>query len=64
MVSNSHVVGATVEVTTQSRKIKGIHLPSSDKNITVIKLDSGYNIGIKNSKIKSLKQLKVPKERK
>lgn len=64
MSSDSHVIGATVEVTTQTRKLKGIYLPSNDKKITVIKLDSGYNVGIRSSKIKSLKQLKAPKDKK
>src|SRR3989344_5586271 len=42
------------KVTTSSETIKGKIMPSTDKNIITIKLDSGYNIGIKKQKIKSI----------
>ena len=45
--------GDTVKITTSSETIKGKIMLSTDKNI-IIKLDSGYNIGIKKQKIKSI----------
>ena len=45
--------GDTVKITTSSETIKGKIMFSTDKNI-IIKLDSGYNIGIKKQKIKSI----------
>ena len=47
-------IGDIVKITTSSEIIKGKLMPSKDKNVTIIKLDSGYNIGIKNQKIKSI----------
>ena len=54
-----------VKVTTSSETIKGKIMPSTDKNIITIKLDSGYNIGIKKQKIKSIiieKKYKIKKQ--
>jgi glutamyl-tRNA(Gln) amidotransferase subunit D len=57
-------VAYLVEVKTQKSIEKGILMPSSDDKAIFLKLDSGYNIGIKKSKIKSIKKLKkVPLEK-
>ena len=48
---------------------EGILVPSPDKSITILKLESGYNIGIANKKIKSKtliekgKEIKIPKQK-
>src|SRR3989344_2406569 len=46
-----------VEVKTEKQTFKGILLPSKNKEIVSLKLDSGYNIGIDRKKIKSMKKL-------
>ena len=38
--------GDVVEVTTKEEKIKGVYMPE-EKDFYFIKLDNGYNIGIK-----------------
>ncbi len=48
--------GDVVEVVTSDEKIKGRYLPSKDN--VIIKLDSGYNIGISRNKIKKIKLVK------
>ena len=53
--------GTRVQVTTKTKKLKGTYLPSRTKGITVIKLDSGYNIGIKSNKVKNIKTLRDSK---
>ncbi len=50
--------GSLVEAKVGKEKIKGKVMPSLDKDILVLKLDSGYNMGIKKAKIKSFKTLK------
>jgi glutamyl-tRNA(Gln) amidotransferase subunit D len=49
--------GDKVTVTTDKGKHTGLVMPS--KGDLVVKLDSGYNIGIKRSKIKQIKAVKV-----
>jgi glutamyl-tRNA(Gln) amidotransferase subunit D len=58
--------GDIVKVDYDNKTIEGMLMPRAgimDKSITVIKLESGYNIGIKNSRIKSKVLLKryIPK---
>lgn len=57
--------GDLVEVETKKETIKGILMPSPEYagEITIIKLDSGYNIGIENTKIKGIKLVKKLEER-
>ena len=55
--------GSEVEIQTTSRKLKGILLDSHQKGVTVVKLSSGYNLGIKSSKIKHWKVLKAPEKK-
>ena len=45
--------GDVVEVTTKEEKIKGVYMPE-EKDFYFIKLDNGYNIGIKKRKVKSI----------
>lgn len=52
------IQNTVVKVTTKDKTYTGILMPSSSKNITVLKLDSGYNIGISKNKIKSIKKIK------
>ena len=54
--------GDTVEVITLSQNHKGILMPQQQKEITVLKLKSGYNIGIDKKSIKSMKLLKKHKK--
>ncbi len=56
--------GDTVEISSSDEKIKGTLLPSSDPKTLILKLSSGYNIGIKKSKIKSIKLIKKVKIKK
>lgn len=50
--------GETIEIETNSEKIKGVVIPSADKNKTVIKLESGYNISFEKKDIKKINILK------
>ncbi len=47
--------GDKVKIKTNSEEFEGIFLPSLNKDIVVLKLKSGYNIGIEKNKIKQLK---------
>lgn len=55
--------GDYVEVSTSEETIKGVLLesPELEKNIVIIKLDSGYNIGIDRKKIRKITLLPQPK---
>lgn len=57
--------GDLVEVETKKETIRGILMPSPEYagEVTIIKLDSGYNMGIDNSKIKGIKLVKKLEER-
>ncbi len=59
-----HSVLDTIEVITSSEKYKGIVMPSKDKKYIFLKLNSGYNIGIKKTKIKKVKIIKKYKKEK
>ena len=53
--------GDNVKIITKDEEFEGILMPRPeilDKDITVVKLDSGYNIGINNKKIKDIKLVK------
>ena len=55
-----HNPGDKVRIITDSEEFEGILMPRPeilDKEVTVIKLDSGYNIGIDNKKIKKIEVL-------
>lgn len=52
--------GDRVKVTTDKETIEGILLPRPeilDQDVTVLKLDTGYNIGISNDRIKSVERV-------
>ena len=52
-----------IEVKTKKKDVlKGIILPSSDKNILSLKLDSGYNVGLDKKNIIYIKKLKKEKQ--
>ncbi|MBI2663872.1 Glu-tRNA(Gln) amidotransferase subunit GatD [Candidatus Woesearchaeota archaeon] len=55
--------GDYVEVTTSEESIKGILLesPELDKDVVIVKLDSGYNIGIDKKKVRKTSLLQQPK---
>ena len=48
--------GDIIVIKTKDATEKGILMPSFDENIVFIKLDSGYNLGIEKSKIKSIEK--------
>lgn len=50
-------VGDRVEIISENRKIRGILMPkpeTSDPNCLIIKLDDGYNIGIRINSIDNI----------
>src|SRR3989344_5084009 len=56
--------GDYVEIKTKDKEIlAGLIMPSKEKNIISLKLDSGYNIGIEKNKISSSKLLKKESEK-
>src|SRR4030042_6493080 len=57
--------GDLVEVETEKEVIKGVLMPTPEYvgDVTILKLDSGYNIGIDNSKIKALRLVKALEEK-
>ena len=57
-------LGDKVKVITKDKEYIGIYVPSPSKNIFVLKLDSGYNLGISKTKIKSVRLIKKSKEKK
>ncbi len=48
------LTGDEIEVITKTEKFKGRFIENSDKNFLILKLNSGYNIGIERKKIKSI----------
>ena len=58
--------GDIVIITTTDEELQGMLMPRPEileKGITVVKLSSGYNIGIENKKIKSVKVVKKHKKK-
>ncbi len=53
--------GDKVSIKTKDSNEEGILMPSSDKNIILIKLNNGYNIGFERKEIKSIKVLEKNK---
>ncbi len=47
--------GDQIEVETAEEKIKGTYIPSPDSDTLIVKLPSGYNIGVSRKRIKSVK---------
>ena len=49
--------GDIVEIKTSDETVKGTVIPSHDSKVVLLKLESGYNIGLEKSKIKSVKKV-------
>ena len=49
-----HKPGDKVRVVTQDETVEGILMPNEETDSVVIKLDSGYNMGIENKKVKKI----------
>jgi glutamyl-tRNA(Gln) amidotransferase subunit D len=56
--------GKTIKIKTKEKEFQGTLIESYDPNIILLKLPSGYNIGIEKRKIKSIKEMKQEKEKK
>ncbi len=56
--------GDSVEIVTEEETIRGIIIQSFEPDVEVVKLQSGYNIGIKKDRIKSLKIIEPEREKK
>lgn len=56
--------GDRLKIKTKDKEYEGTLMPSTDPKILILKLDSGYNIGIKNKEIKSKKLIKTTKKKK
>ncbi len=55
-------IGDFIKIKTSTLEYEGYLMPSLNKNILVIKLKNGYNIGIEKKRIKNIKLLKKYKE--
>jgi len=64
MGKNICEVGDYVEISTHDEIFKGCLIPSVNKDVYVLKLDSGYNIGINKSKVKKISVLNKFQEKK
>ncbi len=58
--------GDTVKITTEKDTLEGILLPSFEKEVIILKLKNGYNVGFKESEVKKIEvvEKKVPVEKK
>lgn len=59
--------GDKIKIITDDKEVEGILMPRPeilDKDVTIIKLDNGYNIGIENKKIKKTELIKEYKPKK
>src|SRR3989344_7276891 len=54
MKKNICEAGDYVEISTKDEEFKGCLIPSTNKDVYILKLDSGYNIGINKNKIKKI----------
>jgi len=63
MVKPSFNVGDKIQITTKKDTISGLFMPSKDNTI-IIKLNTGYNIGIDKKNIKKIKLLEKNKPKK
>ncbi|MFC1685860.1 Glu-tRNA(Gln) amidotransferase subunit GatD [Nanoarchaeota archaeon] len=55
--------GDVVRIRTSDEEIEGVVLPSFDEKIVLLKLNSGYNVGIEKRKIKNTEKLGVKKNK-
>lgn len=56
--------GDKIKVITKDEEITGILMPNEETDSVVIKLDSGYNVGIDNKKVKKIEIVKQYKSKK
>lgn len=56
--------GDFVEISADDEKLSGTLMPSVNPDIVTLKLDSGYNLGVKKNKIKQIKIIKKFSEKK
>ena len=52
-------IGDYVEVKTNTELIQGILMPSNQKDVIVIKLDNGYNVGVEKKDVLSMRLIKA-----
>jgi len=52
-----HKPGDKVRVVTQDETVEGILMPNEETDSVVIKLDSGYNVGIEKGKVKKIEKI-------
>jgi glutamyl-tRNA(Gln) amidotransferase subunit D len=55
--------GKKVKIKTKDKDFEGTFIESYDSNVVLLKISSGYNIGIEKRKIKSIKQIKQKSEK-
>lgn len=56
--------GDQVKIITTDESLEGVLMPSHEKEVTIIKLESGYNLGISTKKIKSVNVISEHKTQK
>jgi glutamyl-tRNA(Gln) amidotransferase subunit D len=49
--------GDRVKITTKKEEVEGVLMPSSEEEVVMIKINTGYNIGLKKKDVKSIKIL-------
>ncbi len=57
MAKSEFKEGDIVKIKTEKDEFEGTVIPSFEPEVVLLKLNSGYNIGIERSKIKSVKKL-------
>ncbi len=64
MKKENYKIGDYVEIFSEKENLKGTILPSTNKEILTLKLNSGYNLGIEKNKIKKINLIKKISEKK
>ncbi len=64
MKKNICEIGDYVEISTQDENFKGCLIPSRNEDIYLVKLESGYNLGISKNKVKKISVINKFKEKK
>ncbi|MCG2718502.1 MAG: Glu-tRNA(Gln) amidotransferase GatDE subunit D, partial [Nanoarchaeota archaeon] len=62
MKKSNYQPGDSVEISTLSEDYEGIIMPQQDKNTIILKLKTGYNVGIDAKAVKSVKVVKKAKK--
>src|SRR3989344_7700654 len=55
--------GDLIKIETSDEILEGVYMPNSNEKNIILKLSSGYNIGVNRKKIKSIKIMKRYKEK-